>query len=60
MGQEPMSPAFIAACLFHDWEQAHPTAPEPVRRMTRDEIRCDVSEQDFEHAYKAVTTHVEF
>lgn len=55
-----MSPAFIAACIFQQWEQAHPSAPEPVRRMTRDEIRQDVSEADFEHAYRAITKHVEF
>lgn len=55
-----MSPAFIAACLFQQWEQAHPAAPEPVRRMTRDALQGDVPDADFEHAYKAVTTHVEF
>lgn len=55
-----MSPAFIAACRFQHWLREHPAAPEPVKRMTRDEIKGDVPDADFEHAYRAITKHVEF
>lgn len=57
-----MSPAFVAACRFQDWLTQHPTAPEPVRRMMRDELCADddVLASDFDHAYKAITTYVEF